>query len=127
VEADATLIVFHCGKWERIGYRHRGSQTLFLSELIDVSAGSNPRYGQLQTGLYMIILRDALERIRLIKDAATTSTATPAKRKRPDGVGDSDSNIVYKKLRSGSSTSKVRKSAGDTQSVSVLRCPSITC
>ena len=61
MEADATLIIFHCGKWERIGYRHHTSQMLFLSDLIDVSTGSNPHYGQLQTGLYMIILRDALE------------------------------------------------------------------
>ena len=125
MEADATLIIFHCGKWERIGYRHRTSQTLFLSDLIDVSTGSNPRYGQLQTGLYMIILRDALERIRLIKDGSATSTSTPTKRKRPDGAEASGSNAVYKKLRSGSSASKVRKSAEDTQSVSVFLCPSI--
>lgn len=125
METDATLIVFHCGKWERIGYRHRGSQTLFLSDLIDVSAGSSPRYGQLQTGLYMIILRDALERIRLIKGGSTTSTTAPTKRKRSDGPRDNDSDTVYKKLRSGSSTSKVRKSAGDSQSVSVFLCPSI--
>ena len=122
MEADATLIIFHCGKWERIGYRHRTSQTLFLSDLIDVSTGSNPRYGQLQTGLYMIILRDALEHIQLIKDGSATSTSTPTKRKRPDGAEASGSNAVYK---SGSSTSKVRKSAEDTQLVSVFLCPSI--
>lgn len=122
MEADATLIIFHCGKWERIGYRHRTSQTLFLSDLIDVSTGSNPRYGQLQTGLYMIILRDALERIRLIKDGSATSTSTPTKRKRPDGAEASGSNAVYK---SGSSMSKVRKLAEDTQLVSVFLCPLI--
>jgi hypothetical protein len=117
VEADASLIVFHCGNCERIGYRHRSSQTLFLSDLIDVSAGSKPHYGQLQIGLYMLILRDALERIRLIKDGSTTST-TPAKRKRSDDFGVNDSDTVYKKLRSGHSTSTVRRSAGKTQSVS---------
>lgn len=117
MEADATLIVFHGGNCERIGYRHRSSQTLFLSDLIDVSTGSKPHYGQLQIGLYMIILRDAIERIRLIKDGS-------AKRKRSDGAGDNDSNVVYKKLRSGSSTSKVRRWAGNTQSVSVFLGPS---
>ncbi|KAF8334376.1 hypothetical protein F5887DRAFT_991484 [Amanita rubescens] len=110
VEADATLIIFHCGSCERIGYRHRSSQTLFLSDLIDVSTGSKPHYGQLQIGLYMTILQDALERVRLVKDGS-------AKRKRSDGAGDNDSNLTYKKLRSGSSTSKVRRWAENTQSI----------
>ena len=122
MEADASLIVFHCGNYERIGYRHRSSQTLFLSDLIDVSAGSEPHYGQLQIGLYMIILRDALERIQLIKDGSTTST-TPAKRKREDDLGANDSDSVYKKLRSGHSTSTARRSAGKTQSVSEFLDP----
>ena len=113
MEADATLIVFHCGSFERIGYRHRTSQTLFLSDLINVSTDSKPHYGQLQIGLYMAVLRDALERIRLIKDGS-------AKRKRSDGARDNDPNVIYKKLRSGSSTSKVRRRAGNTQSVSVF-------
>jgi hypothetical protein len=119
VEADATLIIFHCGNCERIGYRHRNSQTLFLSGLIDVSAGSKPHYGQLQIGLYMIILRDALERIRLLKDGSSTRTITSAKRKRLDDPAH-DSNTVHKKLRSGSSASKERRSAGNIQSVSVF-------
>ena len=126
MEADATLIIFHCGNCERIGYRHRSSQTLFLSDLIDVSAGSKPHYGQLQIGLYMIILRDALERIRLIKNGSTTIT-TPGKRKRQNDIGDNDSNMVYKKLRSGSSTSGGRGSFGNAQSVSVFLGPSIEC
>ncbi len=62
----------------------------------------------------MIILRDALERIRLIKDGSSTA---PTKRKRSDSAADNDSNIIYKKLRSGSSTSKVHRSAGNIQSV----------
>ena len=125
MEADATLIIFHCGNCERIGYRHRSSQTLFLSDLIDVTSSSKPHYGQLQIGLYMIILQDALERIRLIKNGSTTST-TPGKRKRPNDAEDNNSNAVYKKLRS-SSTSKEPRSSGNTQSVSVLLCSLIEC
>ena len=73
VESDATFIVFNCGNYERIGFRHRGNQALFLSDLINVSESSYPGYGQIQIGLYMIILRDALDRIRLIKEASTTN------------------------------------------------------
>lgn len=56
------MIVFHCGKYERIGVRHRESQTLFLSELIDVAACQNPAYAQLHLGLHIAILRDAMDR-----------------------------------------------------------------
>ena len=62
----------------------------------------------------MVILRDALERIRLMKHGSSTA---PTKRKRSDDVGDDDPNTVYKKLKSGSSTSKVLGSSGNIQSV----------
>jgi hypothetical protein len=93
VESDATFIIFNCGNYERIGFRHRGSQTLFLSDLINVSKSSNPGYGQIQIGLYMAILRDALDRIRLIKEASTT---TKSKKKQPGSI---DANREYERPR----------------------------
>jgi hypothetical protein len=62
VRKDSTFIIFNCGNFERIGFRHRASQTLFLSELIDVSNFKDPGYGRLHIGLYMSILHDAMER-----------------------------------------------------------------
>ena len=79
--------------------------------------GSNPRYGQLQIGLYMVILRDALERIRLIKN---NSNRTATKRKRSHDMGNDDSEPVSKKLRSRSLRSKLQKSTEDIQSVSLF-------
>ncbi|KIM40416.1 hypothetical protein M413DRAFT_28883 [Hebeloma cylindrosporum] len=60
VAVDATFLVFHCGKAERIGFRHRETQTLYLSELIDPSAVE--KYAKIQTGLHLAIVKDVLER-----------------------------------------------------------------
>ncbi|KAK2467429.1 hypothetical protein APHAL10511_000664 [Amanita phalloides] len=79
-QSDSTLIIFHCGNFERIGFRHRDSQTLCLSDLIDVS--KSPKYGQLQVELYIAILKDALDRTRQVN---TRSEETKRKkRKQPD-------------------------------------------
>ena len=59
---DTTFIIFHCGKYERIGVRHRATGTLFLSNLIDVHGCRDPGYGKIQVGLYLLIIRDAMER-----------------------------------------------------------------
>ncbi|KAG5736117.1 hypothetical protein E4T56_gene6265, partial [Termitomyces sp. T112] len=62
VEHDTTFIIFRCGNnLERIAFRHRSSQTLYISDLIDLS--SCPSYGRLQTGLYISIVHDAFERV----------------------------------------------------------------
>ncbi|KIM39107.1 hypothetical protein M413DRAFT_29667 [Hebeloma cylindrosporum] len=42
---DATFVIFHCGDRERIGIRHRESQTLYLSDLMDATARNEPSYG----------------------------------------------------------------------------------
>ncbi|KAG6810604.1 hypothetical protein H0H92_011156 [Tricholoma furcatifolium] len=65
VEHDTTFIVFRCGlnhAHERIGFRHRGSQTLYISDLIEVTHDCRMEYARLQTGLYLSIVHDALER-----------------------------------------------------------------
>ncbi|TFK70811.1 hypothetical protein BDN72DRAFT_877549 [Pluteus cervinus] len=63
VSHDATFIVFNSGNYERIGIRHRKSQTLFLSDLIHVPSCTNPTYGKLHLGLYLWVLQDALDRL----------------------------------------------------------------
>lgn len=121
MQSDATLIVFNCGNYERIGFRHRDSQTLFLSDLINVSECSDPGYGQIQIGLYMAILRDALDRIRHIKvGLKPESTTTKAKRKQSN---DMDANRESKRPRTRTRTSREHKSkepAEDVQSVTAI-------
>ncbi|KAK2461324.1 hypothetical protein APHAL10511_006851 [Amanita phalloides] len=81
VQDDTSFIVFNCGKYERLGFRHRSSQTLYLSDLIDVMHGSEPAYGAIHIGLYMMVLQDVLDRVEQIEALTETKTA---KRKRND-------------------------------------------
>ncbi|KAE9394656.1 hypothetical protein BT96DRAFT_943027 [Gymnopus androsaceus JB14] len=55
---DATFIIFHRGANEIICIRHRASQTLYVSEIIDTCTN----YGKLQTALYAAILKDKADR-----------------------------------------------------------------
>ncbi|KDR66158.1 hypothetical protein GALMADRAFT_283987 [Galerina marginata CBS 339.88] len=59
---DSTYIILNCGRYERIGIRHRESQTLYLSGLIDTVNIQDPRYRKLHLGLHVAIVKDALER-----------------------------------------------------------------
>ncbi|KAH9487223.1 hypothetical protein JR316_0001292 [Psilocybe cubensis] len=60
---DTTFIILHCGRYERIGIRHRASQTLYLSGVIDTVNIKDPRYRKMHIGLHFAILEDALERV----------------------------------------------------------------
>ncbi|KAH9487245.1 hypothetical protein JR316_0001314 [Psilocybe cubensis] len=62
VETDSTFIVINCGVYERIGIRHRASQTLFISPLIDPTKCNDPAYGKLHIGLYIAIAEDMIDR-----------------------------------------------------------------
>ncbi|TFK58178.1 hypothetical protein BDN72DRAFT_884279 [Pluteus cervinus] len=61
VRNDATVIVFNCGNYERVGIRHRATQTLYLSKMIDISR-FRPSYAKLHLGLQMSIVKDVLDR-----------------------------------------------------------------
>ncbi|KAJ7088904.1 hypothetical protein B0H15DRAFT_800842 [Mycena belliarum] len=78
VARDATFIVFHNGKFERIGVRDRASQTLYLSELIEVQKCESPCYGKIHTGLHMSIIRDALDRVAQLGKTPTASLPSGA-------------------------------------------------
>ncbi|KAG6847111.1 hypothetical protein H0H93_010055, partial [Arthromyces matolae] len=78
VNDDTTFMIFRCGNYERIGFRHRESQTLFMSSLIDIP-NCNPTYNRIHTGLYISIIQDALDRLTQERSA---SEAKPRKRKR---------------------------------------------
>ncbi|KAJ7173331.1 hypothetical protein C8R46DRAFT_113398 [Mycena filopes] len=76
VDQDATIIVFHNGNFERIGVRDRKSHTLYLSDVIDVQNCKAPAYGRIHTGLFMIILRDALDRLARYEKSAPEKSLT---------------------------------------------------
>ena len=78
VETDSTFIILNCGRYERIGFRHRASQTLYLSELVDPVNTQDPRYRKLHVALNMAIVRDVLERHDLATTAGTKRTAEEA-------------------------------------------------
>ncbi|KAF4619154.1 hypothetical protein D9613_004780 [Agrocybe pediades] len=61
VADDSTFIIFNCGRYERIGIRHRATQTLFLSDLIDPAR--THEYGKIHVGLHLAILKDCIDRV----------------------------------------------------------------
>jgi len=83
VENDNTFIVFNCGRHERIGIRHRASQTLFLSGLIDPIYCSDPHYGKLHTALFLAIFEDLYERDRLTN---SISAKTESRKRAADSL-----------------------------------------
>ncbi|KAG6818447.1 hypothetical protein H0H93_004865 [Arthromyces matolae] len=79
VEKDATFIVLHCGTYERIAFRHRSTQTLLVSSLINVPNCSNPGYGAIHLGLFISILADILDRVAQMEEK---TNETSKKRRR---------------------------------------------
>ncbi|KAJ7173380.1 hypothetical protein C8R46DRAFT_1348074 [Mycena filopes] len=71
---DSTFIVFTNGVFERIGIRHRETQTLLLSDLIEVPR-SDPSYARIHIGLYITAYRDAVNRYLQIREANKTPVA----------------------------------------------------
>ena len=59
VNDDATFVVINAGNLEIIGKRDRATQSLYISNVIDVTACD---YGKLHTGLYIAAIRDARNR-----------------------------------------------------------------
>ncbi|PBL01858.1 hypothetical protein ARMGADRAFT_1005352 [Armillaria gallica] len=75
VHSDSTFIIFDCGNFLRVGVRRRETQTLYISEIIDVLNCSNPTYGKLMVAINTAILHDVIERLPLLD-------LSPAKGKR---------------------------------------------
>ncbi len=67
MKLDSSTIIWDCGNYLRIGIRHRESQTLYLSDLIDVRTCTDPAYGKIWLGLHIAIVSDALERLPILE------------------------------------------------------------
>ncbi|KAF9003741.1 hypothetical protein BDZ89DRAFT_1169465 [Hymenopellis radicata] len=87
VQLDASAVIFDCGNFVRIGIRHRERQTLFLSNLIDISSCKKPSYGELWTALHIALAYDAVQRLPLLDNTVlgkrkSASDSVPHKSKR---------------------------------------------
>ena len=63
VRHDSMLIILHSGNYEFVGIRHHKMQTLYLSSMIDVAKDDSPAYSKLHVGIYIVALRDAINRV----------------------------------------------------------------
>jgi len=77
VRTNSTFIILHSGNYEFVCFRHRESQTLYVSDILVVKHLSEPGYGKLQIGIYMAILDDAFRRLALDKAGEAASGAAP--------------------------------------------------
>lgn len=110
VEHDTTYIVFYCGNFERIGFRHRKSQTLFLSDLIHVPQCKNPAYGKIHIGLYLSIMQDAIDRAEQHCKRDEELQSTNRKRRRATAIAPS-----HKRYKTRAMVLKARREAEECQ------------
>ncbi|KAF9020087.1 hypothetical protein BDZ89DRAFT_1164340 [Hymenopellis radicata] len=62
VRFDVSVILFDCGNLVRIGVRHRQTQTLYLTPLVDVG-DPDSFYTKLMLGMHLCIFHDVFERL----------------------------------------------------------------
>ena len=61
---DCSIFVLNSGNHEFICIRHRRTQTLYISELIEPSVCKEPSYGKLHVGLFIAAVKDTMDRER---------------------------------------------------------------
>ena len=87
VRHDATHIIIQSGNSEYVCVRHRATQTLYVSDLIDVP--NYPGYAKLHTGIYLTALLDAIQRVAPMDDNVdSSSNIGGASEDNGDDVGD---------------------------------------
>jgi hypothetical protein len=57
-------MVLHSGNHEIIGIRHRKTQTLYVSHVIELHCCFNPAYGKIQVGIYIAAIQETMDRAR---------------------------------------------------------------
>src|SRR6266849_9687293 len=55
-------MILHSGNHEIIGIRHRETQTLYISHVIEPHSCSNPAYGKIQVGIYIAAIQETMDR-----------------------------------------------------------------
>lgn len=77
MRADVSVIIFDCGNFMRVGIRHRATQTLFLSEVVDSCHCDAPNFGHMIAGLHIAIVDDALQRMCLLSKPSPETVDKP--------------------------------------------------
>ncbi|KAK2463017.1 hypothetical protein APHAL10511_004974, partial [Amanita phalloides] len=62
VQVDGTVIVLHSGNYELVCVRHRATQTLYVSDIIEPPLCANPGYGKLHIGIYIAAIQETFDR-----------------------------------------------------------------
>ena len=82
VKNDATFLVLSGGNFDVIVARNRTEQTMYLSGPIDTTAqsrtGSEPGYIQIQVGLFLASIRDAINRAARLKACDRINSLPPS-------------------------------------------------
>ena len=74
VEKDCTVIVLDAGTSLRVGIRHRARQTLYLSDVVDLSGeGDQAPFTKIVFAIVLAMIHDARMRIPLLENRARPS------------------------------------------------------
>ncbi|KAM6503004.1 hypothetical protein JOM56_002981 [Amanita muscaria] len=77
VRVDGTVIVLHSGNHELVCLRHRESQTLYVSNVIEPPTCVEPGYGKLHVGVYIAVIEDAIDRWQQQQQSSTSQPKPP--------------------------------------------------
>ena len=114
MRTNSTFIILHSGNYEFVCFRHRASQTLYVSDILVIKHLSQPGYGKLQTGIYMATLDDVFRRLALDM-AASCPDAPPDE---PDDDGESRNEDEQDEQDEHRRRSKRRKTSQSKDTVS---------
>jgi hypothetical protein len=89
VRTNSTILVLHSGNHEIIGVRHRQSQTLYISNVIEPHAAT-PAYGKIHVGLYIAALWDVMDRIQQDLQTEEENSKNGPSNPPPDGGGEGE-------------------------------------
>jgi hypothetical protein len=67
-----------------IGIRHRASQTLYVSDIVELPTCWDPAYGKVHVGVYIAVIQDAMDGAKQVVDSSQPWQPS-------DGEGPSDS------------------------------------
>ena len=70
-------MVLHSGNHEIVGIRHRETQTLYISHVIEPHSCSDPAYGKIQVGIYIAAIQETIDRTKQDMEAKEKRVRNP--------------------------------------------------
>lgn len=110
-------MILHSGNHELVGIRHRRTQTLYISHLIQPHSCADPAYGKLQVGIYIAAIRDTMDRamqdVEAKEKISRDSSADISQRsEEANSDGDLDDYSPERPTRSGSDSNRQNRGSG---------------